>query len=99
VVKITKQFQFFKSIEENKITYVIKYFNFLVKDKIRNFSSKLVLDKSQHTLNQRSWFEKFTKANKISFLSNNSELSQDKILKLYSIYDKVIITQNLPKSN
>jgi hypothetical protein len=51
----------------------------------------LDLDKSQHTLNQRSWFEKFTKANKISFLSNNSELSQDKILKLYSIYDKVII--------
>jgi hypothetical protein len=91
VVKITKQSQNFKSsIEENKITYVIKYFNFLVKLLIKYeiFQASWILDKSQHTLNQRSWFEKFTKANKISFLSNNSELSQDKILKLYSIYDK-----------
>jgi DNA-directed RNA polymerase subunit beta len=84
---------FKSSIEENKITYVIKYFNFLVKLLIKYeiFQASWILDKSQHTLNQRSWFEKFTKANKISFLSNNSELSQDKILKLYSIYDKVII--------
>jgi DNA-directed RNA polymerase subunit beta len=84
---------FKSSIEENKITYVIKYFNFLVKLLIKYeiFQASWILDKSQLTLNQRSWFEKFTKANKISFLSNNSELSQDKILKLYSIYDKVII--------
>jgi DNA-directed RNA polymerase subunit beta len=84
---------FKSSIEENKITYVIKYFNFLVKLLIKYeiFQASWVLDKSQLTLNQRSWFEKFTKANKISFLSNNSELSQEKILKLYSIYDKVII--------
>jgi DNA-directed RNA polymerase subunit beta len=84
---------FKSSIEEDKITYVIKYFNFLVKLLIKYevFQASWVLDKSQLTLNQRSWFEKFTKANKISFLSNNSELSQDKILKLYSIYDKVII--------
>jgi DNA-directed RNA polymerase subunit beta len=84
---------FKSSIEENKITYVIKYFNFLVKLLIKYeiFQASWILDKSQHTLNQRSWFEKFTKANKISFLSNNSELSQDKILKLYSIYDEVII--------
>jgi DNA-directed RNA polymerase subunit beta len=84
---------FKSSIEENKITYVIKYFNFLVKllVKYEIFQASWILDKSQLTSNQRSWFEKFTKANKISFLSNNSELSQDKILKLYSIYDKVII--------
>jgi len=84
---------FKSSIEENKITYVIKYFNFLVKLLIKYeiFQASWILDKSQLTSNQRSWFEKFTKANKISFLSNNSELSQDKILKLYSIYDKVII--------
>lgn len=84
---------FKSSIEENKITYVIKYFNFLVKLLIKYeiFQASWVLDKPQLTLNQRSWFEKFTKDNKISFLSNNSELSQDKILKLYSIYDKVII--------
>jgi DNA-directed RNA polymerase subunit beta len=84
---------FKNSVEENKITYVIKYFNFLVKLLIKYeiFQASWILDKSQLTLNQRSWFEKFTEANKISFLSNNSELSQDKILKLYSIYDKVII--------
>jgi DNA-directed RNA polymerase subunit beta len=84
---------FKSSIEENKITYVIKYFNFLVKllVKYEIFQASWILDKSQLTLNQRSWFEKFTKSNKISFLSNNSELSQDKILKLYSIYDEVII--------
>jgi DNA-directed RNA polymerase subunit beta len=84
---------FKSSIEENKITYVIKYFNFLVKllVKYEIFQASWILDKSQFTLNQRSWFEKFTKSNKISFLSNNLELSQDKILKLYSIYDEVII--------
>jgi DNA-directed RNA polymerase subunit beta len=84
---------FKNDIEENKIAYLIKYFNFLVKLLIKYeiFQASWVLDKSQLTLNQRRWFEEFTKANKIPFLSNNSELSQDKILKLYSIYDKVII--------
>jgi hypothetical protein len=52
VVKITKQLAIFKSsIEENKITYVIKYFNLvklLIKYEI--FQASWILDKSQHSL-------------------------------------------------
>jgi DNA-directed RNA polymerase subunit beta len=87
-----KEINFKTDIEDNKINYLITYFNFLLKLLIKYeiFQSNWVSDKSQHSKNQKKWLKRFAEFNQMSFLSNNSDLLQDKVLKLYSIYDRLI---------
>jgi DNA-directed RNA polymerase subunit beta len=84
---------FKNDIEDTQVSYLIKYFNFLLKliIKYEVLQSNWVLEKSEYSINKKTWFKKFNKTNELSFLSNNSTLPEDKILKLYSVYDKVII--------
>jgi DNA-directed RNA polymerase subunit beta len=81
------------SISENKISYLITYFNFFLKllIKYKIFQSNWIDTKSELNVVYKKWLKEFIKTNKTSFLWNNSELSQDKALKLYSTYDKIIV--------
>ena len=76
------------------INYLVHYFNFLLKILIKyeifqfNYFHKAF--KSNNTKNKKRWFKNFINFNKISFLGNNYTLSQNQIVNLYFMYDKLI---------
>ena len=78
------------NLKKDKITYLLKYFNFLLKLLIKYeiFQLNWLQNKEQ---DNKKWLEEFVKVNKILFPINNLVLSSDQIFKLCSIYDKAII--------
>ena len=90
-LKLEDNFSYHKTnFKKDKIIYLLKYFNFLLKLLIKYeiFQSNLLQNKEQ---NNKKWLEEFIKVNKILFPINNLALSSDQIFKLCSIYDKTII--------
>ena len=83
-------------LKKNKIIYLLKYFNFLLKllIKYKIFQYSWVQNKLQNNKNienNKEWLTAFIKVNKILFPINNLTLSTDQILKLYTLYDKTIL--------
>jgi len=90
-LKLKDNFGYFKkNLKKDKIPYLLKYFNFLLKLLIKYeiFQSNCFQNKTQ---DDKKWLEKFVKINQILFPINNLVLSADQILKLCNIYDKAII--------
>jgi len=96
-LKLQDNFKHFKNnLKKDKITYLLKYFNFLLKLLIKYeiFQSNWLQKKGQDAKNiqdDKKWLEEFVKVNQILFPINNLVLSPDQIFKLCSIYDKAII--------
>ncbi len=86
----TNLLYFRKNVKINKIFYLLKYFNFLLKLLIkyeifqRNWAQKKLQS-------NKKWLSEFININKLLFSINNLILSTDQILKLYALYDKAII--------
>ena len=80
------------SSKNDKIISLIRYFNLLLKLLIKYeiFQSNWLQNKSKYSLTYEIWLKEFSKNNKISFLLNNTNLSPNQSLKLYSCYDKRI---------
>jgi DNA-directed RNA polymerase subunit beta len=85
-----------------KITYLLKYFNFLVKILIKyevfefNLQNNHLFLKLQNNRNLKN----FIKTNKIEFLLNQLNISNNQALKLLLIYDKLIFSsQKLVQAN
>lgn len=95
-LKLQDNFSYFKTnLKKDKIVYLLKYFNFLLKLLIKYeiFQITWVYNKLKiykNIENNKKELEEFIKVNKILFLINNLTLSTDQILKLYNIYDKII---------
>lgn len=96
-LRLQDNFSHFKTnLKKDKIAYLLKYFNFLLKLLIKYeiFQSNWVQNKGQdhkNIQNNKKWLQEFIKVNQILFPINNLVLSPDQILKLCSIYDKAII--------
>jgi DNA-directed RNA polymerase subunit beta len=88
----TNSFYFNTDLNSKKITYLVNYFNFLLKLLIKYeiFQSNYLLDNSHSKHNQKKFIKNFINLNKNFFLTNKDKLSQDQILNLTSIYDKLI---------
>ena len=72
-----------------KITYLLKYFNFLFKTLIKYevFKFTYLEDKTKSNNDKNKWFQNFIK---LIFFLNSPTLSQDQIFQLSSTYDKLI---------
>nr|WAK84838.1 beta subunit of RNA polymerase [Amicula sp. isolate GU52X-4 cfCalB7] len=75
-----------------KFSFLIKYFNFLLKLLIKYeiFQSTYDHNKIRFENSSKQWFQKFIQINDISFLLNNLQLSLNKISEFYWTYDKLI---------
>jgi DNA-directed RNA polymerase subunit beta len=80
-------FNYKENLKEEKIIYLLKYFQFLLKLLIKY---QII----QSNLRQKNPKD-FTKINEILFLMDNFELSEGQIIKLSEIYDKVIFNSQL----
>ena len=92
-LKLQDNFSYFKTnLKKDKIVYLLKYFNFLLKLLIKYeiFQITWIYNKLKIYKNNKKELEEFIKVNKILFLINNLTLSTDQILKIYNIYDKII---------
>ena len=78
--------------DTNRISKLVRYFNFLFKILIKYeiFQLNYFQDKSLINTNRNRWFEKFTKLNPLSFLINESKISEDQVFKLSFAYDKLL---------
>ncbi len=78
--------------QPNKVNYLIKYFNFLLKLLIKYelFYLTCIQDKLNLTRNREKWFNKFQLIDKNKILFDDLTLSKDQALKLYLIYDKIL---------
>ena len=104
-LKLQDNFSYFKTnLKKDKIIYLLKYFNFLLKLLIKYeiFQSNWFQTKEQdhkNIENNKKWLEEFIQINKISFPINNLVLSSDQFFKFCNIYDKTIInSQKLAQS-
>jgi DNA-directed RNA polymerase subunit beta len=91
-------FYFKTNLTSKNYTYLVSYFNFLIKVLIKYqvFQFHYLRDIAQVNHHQKKWLKNFINLNKISILLNNSTLSQHQILNLISTYDKLITkSQNL----
>jgi DNA-directed RNA polymerase subunit beta len=91
-------FHFKTNLTSKNPTYLVSYFNFLLKVLIKYevFQLNYLRDTAQVNHHHKKWFKNFINLNKISFLLNNSNLSEHQILNLVSTYDKLITkSQNL----
>jgi DNA-directed RNA polymerase subunit beta len=91
-------FYFKTNLTSKNYTYLVSYFNFLIKVLIKYqvFQFHYLRDIAQVNHHQKKWLKNFINLNKISVLLNNSTLSQHQILNLISTYDKLITkSQNL----
>lgn len=85
-----------------KITYLLKYFNFLVKILIKYeiFESKIQDNTLPFNVPNHINPKDFIKTNKIEFLLNELNISNNQALKLLLIYDKLIFSsQKLVQAN
>ena len=80
------------------VNYLVHYFNFLLKLLIRYeiFQANYLRETFKRNNSKEKSLKNFIHMNKISFLFNNSNLSEDQIFNLASTYDKLITkSQNL----
>src|SRR5210317_1468422 len=95
-LKLQDNFSYFKTnVKKDKLVYLLKYFNFLLKLLIKYeiFQTTWVNNKIEISKNSESnkrGFEEFLKVNKVLFSINNLVLSPNQVLKLYNTYDKII---------
>jgi DNA-directed RNA polymerase subunit beta len=84
-----ENFFFEESSQKNKIKSILNYFNFLLKVLIKYELLQLnwLQDKKNQTNRDTKWFDEFMSQNQISFLN----LSNEQILNLYVLYDKIIL--------
>jgi DNA-directed RNA polymerase subunit beta len=84
-----EKFFFEESSQKNKIKSILNYFNFLLKVLIKYELLQLnwLQDKKNQTNRDTKWFDEFMSQNQISFLN----LSNEQILNLYVLYDKIIL--------
>ena len=90
-LKLQENFSYFKiNLKRDKIFYLLKYFNFLLKllIKYEMFQFDWVTTEEQ---NSDKLLNKFFRANKTTYFENILTFSNNKILKLYNTYDKAII--------
>jgi len=75
-----------------KISYLLKYFNFLLKILIKYEILQLnwIQNNLECKIGYKKWLQEFLQINKISFLLNNSDFSADQALSLYLTYDRII---------
>jgi DNA-directed RNA polymerase subunit beta len=96
-LKLQDNFSYFKTnLKRDKIGYLLKYFNFLLKLLIKYeiFQFDWIDSKVQansNIENNKKWLEEFIKVNKVLFPINNLTLSINQVLKLCNVYDKTII--------
>jgi DNA-directed RNA polymerase subunit beta len=91
-------FYFQTNFKIEKIVYLIKYFNFLLKLLIKYeiFQSNYLQEKLNSKNSAQKGLKKFTEINKIPFFFHSSPFSKSQILKLCYTYDKIITnSQNL----
>jgi DNA-directed RNA polymerase subunit beta len=86
----------FYNLKVNKILYLVKYFNFLVKILIKYQFSQVNLIQNKLETNQilkakKIYLKDFFTHNKVNFLINNFKFSDSKTFKFYQTYDKKII--------
>nr|QUS63681.1 RNA polymerase beta subunit [Haslea silbo]QUS63885.1 RNA polymerase beta subunit [Haslea silbo] len=85
-----------QNLKKNTVIYLIKYFNFLLKFLIKyeTFQFNWIQIKGQvgtWIKNNKKWLTLFNENNKLLFSSSNELLSDNKIVKLYILYDKIFI--------
>ena len=83
---------FTNEIPSEKIIFLIKYFNFLLKLTIKYsiLSSNWLKDGSTFNHTSFDWFENFITRNKISLVDEYLNFSREQILNLYLTYDNTI---------
>ena len=95
-LKLKDNFSYFKTnLKKDKIVYLLKYFNFLLKLLIKYeiFQTIWIHNKittSKKIENNKKGLEEFIKVNKVLFSVNNLILSTEQVLNFYNIYDKII---------
>jgi hypothetical protein len=89
------EFHYKVPLEETKIIYLLKYFNFLVKILIKyeilcyQWHQK-ELNNNKNSQIRKKWFETFSSINQVSSSTINLKTSSTQILNLYTIYDNII---------
>ena len=80
------------NLKTESLTFLIKYFNFLLKLVIKYeiFQSNYLQTKLQFSLNQKNDSIKFNVNNKISFSFKEIALSEEQTFKIYCTYEKLI---------
>ena len=83
-------------LKEKKITYLLEYFNFLLKllikyEIIQSSWIKTNLENKINLKNKDNYLQNFFKSNKIKSLLNDKKLSQLQTINLYQAYDKIIL--------
>ena len=92
----TNILNFNEILQEKKIIYLLKYFNFLVKllikyEIIQSSRIQTGSKKEVNFQNKKPYLENFLKVNKTKFLTDDLQLSKNQTSKLYEAYDKIII--------
>ena len=80
------------NLKTENLTFLIKYFNFLLKLVIKYeiFQSNYIQTKLQSSLSQKNDSLKFNELKKIPFLFKEIALSEEQTVKIYSTYEKLI---------
>jgi DNA-directed RNA polymerase subunit beta len=97
-LKLNSNSQDFKNnLKANDITYLIKYFQFLLKLLIKYeiIQSNWLQSKLKSSRIYKIWFEKFPTINQFSLLDHNIELSKQQALDLHLVYDKILLNSQL----
>ena len=89
----SNSFDYNKNLKSDKIYYLIKYFNFLLKlvVKYEIFQAKYSQSRLGSSLHFKEKNNEFKEKNKIPFLFKKHTFSEDQAFKLYSAYDKLIL--------
>ena len=92
-LKLQENFLNYKNnLEKDKIIYLLKYYNFLLKSLIKYEILQNYLNKNKL---KNQWIKQFIEDNKISFRFNNLSFSDNQTLKLFNIYDQTITESQL----
>jgi DNA-directed RNA polymerase subunit beta len=85
-------FHFELDLKLEKLNYLIKYFNFLLKLGIKYeiFQSNYISTNSSFNLNQKQDFKKFPQINKIPLSLKKFICSEDQMFQIYNTYDQLI---------
>lgn len=80
------------NLKTENLTFLIKYFNFLLKLVIKYeiFQSNYIQTKLQSSLSQKNDSLQFNEVKKIPFLFKEVALSEEQTFKIYSTYEKLI---------